>query len=128
MLTMTTEVKQASLIPWVLVAVLAFMVWQKTPKPSVDDGKPESIAKKMMEETALGYANEFSKAAMQVQDKEITNEEQLHKQLKERLDDVRSAASVDLSNLLDDRIPTEFDDGNRGAVTTFLKSVANGFQ
>jgi hypothetical protein len=118
----------ASWIPWVLVAVMAFMLWPKTPKPSVDDGKPESIAKKMMEETALGYANEFSKAAMQVQDKEIANEEQLHKQLKERLDGVRSAASSDLNSLLDDRIPTEFDDGNRGAVTTFLKSIANGFQ
>lgn len=126
---MTTELKQASLIPWVLVAVLAFMVWQRTsPEPSVDDVTPESVAKKMVDDTALGYANEFSKAAMQVQDKEITNEEQLHKQLKEKLDEVRSKASVDLSNLLDDRIPTEFDDGNRGAVTTFLKSVANGFQ
>jgi hypothetical protein len=128
MLTMTTEVKQASLIPWVLVAVLAFMVWQRTPKTDVDNSNPEAVAKKMMQDTALGYANEFSKAAMQVQDKEITNEEQLHKQLKERLDEVRSAASVDLNSLLDDRIPTEFDDGNRGAVTTFLESVANGFQ
>ncbi len=125
---MTTEVKQASLIPWVLVAVLAFMVWQRTPKTDVDNSNPEAVAKKMMQDTALGYANEFSKAAMQVQDKEITNEEQLHKQLKERLDEVRSAASVDLNSLLDDRIPTEFDDGNRGAVTTFLESVANGFQ
>lgn len=126
---MTTELKQVSLIPWVLVAVLAFMVWQRTsPKPAVDDGSPESVAKKMIDDTALGYANEFSKAAMQVQNKEITNEEQLHKQLKEKLDGVRSAASVDLNSLLNDRIPTEFDDGNRGAVTTFLKSVANGFQ
>jgi hypothetical protein len=124
----TTEAKQASLIPWVLVAVLAFMVWQRTPKTDVDNSNPEAVAKKMIQETSLGYASEFSKAAMQVQDKEITNEEQLHKQLKEKLDEVRSAASVDLNSLLDDRIPTEFDDGNRGAVTTFLKSVANGFQ
>lgn len=128
---MPTEKEQASFLPWVIIAVLGVMLWQRNPsnpKPEPEKPNVEKVVQKMMADVSAGYAKEFEQAAASVGNGEITNEEQLHKQLKERLDDVRSAASVDLNSLLDDRIPTEFDDGNRGAVTTFLKSVANGFQ
>jgi hypothetical protein len=126
---MTTET-QKSLVPWLLVAVLGFMLWQRTPlpKPEPEKSDARAVAAKMIDDTAKGYAEEFIKAATQVESKEIVNEEQLHKQLKEKLDGVRSAASADLDGLMDTRIPTEFDDGNRGAVVTFLRLVSNGFQ
>ena len=126
----TTERQPASLVPWLLVAVLGFMLWQRTPMPKPEPEKSDAraVAAKMIDDTAKGYAGEFNRAATQVEAKEIVNEEQLHKQLKEKLDGVRSAASADLDGLMDTRIPTEFDDGNRGAVVTFLRLVANGFQ
>lgn len=124
----TTE--RQSLVPWLIVAVLGFMLWQRTPgpKPEPEKSDARAVAAKMIDDTAKGYAEEFIKAATQVEAKEIVNEEQLHKLLKEKLDGVRSAASADLDELMDARIPTEFDDGSRGAVSTFLRSVSDGFQ
>lgn len=119
-----------SLLPWVIVGVLGFMLLRNQPQSPKPDPKPSvgQIVQKMMRDTSDGYAREFEKAASNVASGELKNEEQLHKQLKENLDAVRSLASDDLNRIMDSNIPTEFDDGNRGAVSTFLRSVANGFK
>lgn len=117
-----------SWIPWIFVVILGAMLYQQTPRVEPDKPKVEQIVQKMMVDVSAGYAKEFEKAAASVGNGEIKNEEQLHKQLKEGLENVRSVASSDLNGLLDANIPTEIDDGNRGAVSTFLRSVADGFK
>lgn len=119
-----------SWVPWIFVVILGVMLYQQTPKvePQPDKPKVEKVVAKMMADMTEGYAKEFEKAAASVGNGEIKNEEQLHKALKEGLDNVRSVASSDLNGLMDANIPTEIDDGNRGAVSTFLRSVADGFK
>lgn len=119
-----------SWLPWIFVVILGAMLYQQTPKvePQPDKPKVEKVVAKMMSDVSAGYAKEFERAAADVGNGEIKNEEQLHKSLKEGLDDVRSVASSDLNGLMDANIPTEIDDGNRGAVSTFLRSVASGFK
>lgn len=130
---MTTEKETASWLPWVIIAVLGFMLWQRTPMPKPGP-KPEpssdirQVVQKMTKDTQAGYAREFQRAAADVGNGAIKDEEALWKQLKEGLDDVRSAASDDLNRALDAAIPTTIDDGSRGAVSTFLRSVSDGFQ
>ena len=129
---MTTE-KQTSLVPWLIIAVLGFMLWQRTPMPEPGP-KPEpssdirQVVQKMTKDTQAGYAREFEQAAADVGNGLLKDEESLWKQLKEGLENVRSAASDDLNRALDANIPTTIDDGNRGAVSTFLRSVSDGFK
>lgn len=120
----------SSIVPWLIIGVLGFMLLREQPQspPQPDKPKVEKVVEKMMADMTEGYAKEFEKAAASVGNGEIKNEEQLHKSLKEGLDDVRSVASSDLNGLMDANIPTEIDDGNRGAVSTFLRSVADGFK
>jgi hypothetical protein len=117
-----------SWLPWIFVVILGAMLYQQTPKvePQPDKPKVEKVVAKMMADTTQGYAKEFEKAAASVGNGEIKNEEQLHKQLKDALDAVRTQASSDLNALMDSNIPTEWSDGN--AVSTFLRSVASGFK
>ena len=128
---MTTEKETASWFPWVIVAVLGFMLWQRTPMPEPGP-KPEpssdirQVVQKMTKDTQAGYAREFERAAANVGNGTLKNEEQLHKQLKDGLDAVRTQASGDLNQLMDSNIPTEWSDGN--AVSTFLRSVSAGFR
>lgn len=129
----TNESQPASWFPWVIVAVLAYMLWQKPeapgpqPEPVVPTVNVETVARKMIEDTAEGYKAVFSDAASKVQDKSLTNEEQLFNTLKEGAKNVREKSSAEFDKLLDANIPTEFDDGNRGAVSTFLERAAKGF-
>lgn len=119
-----------SWLPWIFVVILGAMLYQQTPRvePLPDKPKVEKVVAKMMADVSAGYAKEFERAAADVGNGEIKNEEALHKQLKEGLENVRSVASSDLNGLLDANTPTEIDDGNRGAVSTFLRSVASGFK
>ena len=119
-----------SWLPWIFVVILGAMLYQQTPKvePLPDKPKVEKVVAKMMADTQAGYAKQFEQAAADVGNGVLRTEEALHKQLKEGLENVRSVASSDLNGLLDANIPTEIDDGNRGAVSTFLRSVASGFK
>ena len=117
-----------SWVPWVFVVILGAMLYQQTPKvePLPDKPKVEKVVAKMMSDISAGYAKQFEQAAADVGSGEIKNEEQLHKQLKDNLDAVRTQARSDLDGLLDANVPTEWSDGN--AVSTFLRSVASGFK
>ena len=117
-----------SWLPWIFVVILGAMLYQQTPKvePQPDKPKVEKVVAKMMADVSAGYAKEFEKAAASVGNGTLKNEEQLHKQLKDGLDAVRTQASDDLNALMDSNIPTEWSDGN--AVSTFLRSVASGFK
>lgn len=117
-----------SWVPWVFVVILGAMLYQQTPKvePQPEKPKVEKVVQKMMTDVSAGYAKEFEKAAADVGNGKIQNEEQLHKQLKDGLDAVRTQASSDLNALMDSNIPTEWSDGN--AVSTFLRSIAKGFK
>lgn len=119
-----------SWLPWIFVVILGAMLYQQTPKvePQPDKPKVEKVVAKMMDDVSAGYAKEFEKVAADVGNGEIKNEEQLHKSLKEGLENVRSVASSDLNGLMDASIPTEWSDGDRGSVSTFLRSVASGFK
>lgn len=118
----------ASWLPWIFVVILGAMLYQQTPKvePKPETPKVERVVAKMMADVSAGYAKEFERAAADVGNGEIKNEEQLHKQLKDGLDAVRTQASGDLNQLMDSNIPTEWSDGN--AVSTFLRSVSDGFR
>jgi len=117
-----------SWVPWIFVVILGVMLYQQTPKvePQPDKPKVEKVVAKMMSDVSAGYAKEFERAAADVGNGTLKNEEQLHKQLKDGLDAVRTQASDDLNALMDSNIPTEWSDGN--AVSTFLRSVADGFK
>lgn len=117
-----------SWVPWIFVVILGAMLYQQTPRvePQPDKPKVEKVVAKMMADVSAGYAKEFERAAADVGNGTLKNEEQLHKQLKDGLDAVRTQASSDLNGLLDANIPTEWSDGN--AVSTFLRSVASGFK
>ena len=117
-----------SWIPWVFVVILGAMLYQQTPRvePLPDKPKVEKVVAKMMADVSAGYAKEFERAAADVGNGAIKNEEQLHKQLKEGLENVRNQASSDLSSAMDSAIPTEWSDGT--AVSSFLRSVASGFK
>lgn len=120
----------SSIVPWLIIGVLGFMLLREQPQspPQPDKPKVEKVVAKMMADVSAGYAKEFEKAAADVGNGTLKNEEALHKQLKDGLENVRSVASSDLNGLLDANTPTEIDDGNRGAVSTFLRSVASGFK
>ena len=117
-----------SWLPWVFVVILGAMLYQQTPRvePLPDKPKVEKVVAKIMSDISAGYAKEFERAAADVGNGAIKNEEQLHKQLKDGLDAVRTQASGDLNQLMDSNIPTEWSDGN--AVSTFLRSVSAGFR
>ena len=117
-----------SWIPWILVVIMGAMLYQQQPKPEPTPVTPsvKQVVRKMMADTQAGYAREFEKAAADVGNGSIKNEEQLHKQLKEGLENVRSQASSDLNGVMDSSIPTEWSDG--AAVSSFLRSVADGFR
>ena len=119
-----------SWVPWIFVVILGAMLYQQTPKPEPTPGPQvpsvKQVVRKMMSETQAGYAKEFERAAADVGNGTLKNEEALHKQLKDGLDAVRTQASGDLNGLLDANIPTEWSDGN--AVSSFLRSVSDGFK
>ena len=117
-----------SWLPWIFVVILGAMLYQQTPKvePLPDKPKVEKVVAKMMSDISAGYAKEFEQAAADVGNGTLKNEEQLHKQLKDGLDAVRTQASGDLNALMDSNIPTEWSDGN--AVSTFLRSVSDGLK
>jgi hypothetical protein len=129
-----TKDEPASLVPWVIVAVLAYMLWSKpveppgpTPPPGPKIVTVEEAAKRLMTKTQTGYKSVFANAAQRVETGEVKTEEQLNTLLKKELQDVRDDASKDLDAAFNVNLPTTIDDGNRGAVATFLKRVATGF-
>lgn len=130
----TRDQQPASWFPWVVVAILGYMLWSEQdsaptphPGPVVPTVSVETVARKLINDTADGYQRVFSEAATKVKSKELITEEALFNTLKEGLKDVREKSSSDFDKLLDTSIPTEFDDGNRGAVSTFLERAAKGF-
>lgn len=127
----TDDRQPSSWFPWVVVAILGYMLWQKQPAPQPEPVVPtvtvEQVAAKLIKDTSDGYARVFSEAATKVQSKELTTEEALATLLKKELKDVRENASAEFDKLLDVNIPTEFSDGNRGAVETFLRQSSKGF-
>jgi hypothetical protein len=130
---MQTKDEPASLVPWVIVAVLAYMLWSKpapepgpTPPPGPKIVTVEEAARNLITKTQSGYKSVFNSVAKRVEDGEIKTEEQLNVTLKKELSDVRESASKDLDMSFNVNIPTDFS-GQGGPVATFLKRVANGF-
>jgi len=129
----TDDRQPSSWFPWVVVAILAYMLWQKQPAPGpqpepvVPTVTVEQVAAKLIKDTSDGYARVFSEAATKVQSKELITEEALATLLKKELKDVREKSSVDFDKLLDSTIPVEFGGDGSEAVSTFLKRAAKGF-
>jgi hypothetical protein len=128
-----TKDEPASLVPWFIVAVLAYMLWSKpaeppgpTPPPGPKIVTVEEAARNLITKTQSGYKSVFNSVAKRVEDGEIKTEEQLNVTLKKELSDVRESASKDLDMSFNVNIPTDFS-GQGGPVATFLKRVANGF-
>lgn len=119
--------------PWIVVAVLGYLLWAKPvpPGPAPPPGPivvtVEQAARNLITKTQAGYKSVFVNAAQRVESGEIKTEESLNTLLKKELQDVRENASKDLDASFNANLPTTIDDGNRGAVGTFLKRVANGF-
>jgi len=120
--------------PWVVVAILAYLLLNKpvvppgpTPPPGPKVITVEEAAKNLITKTQSGYKSVFVEVASKVESGEVKTEEQLHTILEKELTDVRKSAANDLDNAFNANIPTTIDDGSRGAVSTFLKRVANGF-
>ena len=132
---MPTEQKADALdyAPWVLVAIFGYLLWTKpvppgpTPPPGPKVVTVEESAKRLITKTQSGYKSVFSSAAQRVESGEVKTEEQLNTLLKKELQDVRSDASKDLDAAFNANLPVTIDDGNRGAVSTFLRRVATGF-
>jgi hypothetical protein len=120
--------------PWVVVAILAYLLVVKpveppgpTPPPGPKIVTVEEAARRLLTKTQTGYKSVFTNAAQRVETGEVKTEEQLNTLLKKELQDVRDDASKDLDAAFNVNLPTTIDDGNRGAVATFLKRVATGF-
>lgn len=119
--------------PWIVVAVLGYLLWTKpvppgpVPPPGPIVVTVEQAARNLITKTQAGYKSVFVNAAQRVESGEIKTEESLNTLLKKELQDVRENASKDLDAAFNLNLPVTIDDGNRGAVGTFLKRVANGF-
>lgn len=134
---MQTEQKSDALdyAPWILVAIFGYLLWSKpvpppgpTPPPGPKVVTVEEAAKRLITKTQSGYKSVFTSAAQRVETGEVKTEEQLNTLLKKELQDVREDASRDLDAAFNANLPVTIDDGNRGAVATFLKRVASGFK
>jgi hypothetical protein len=133
---MPTEPKQEqSYLPWIAVAVLAFMLFQKqvpapgpTPVPPAPVVNVESVVAGIFPAQAKGYAAIFSQAANKVQSKELATEESLFSFLKVEAENVRAASAVEFDKLLNESIPDGNFDGTEAVdVATFLERVAKAF-
>ena len=129
----TNESQPASWLPYIIIAVLAYMLWNKQdatpvpPQPVVPTVNVETVARKLIDDTANGYSKVFSEAATKVKSKELITEEALFNTLKEGLKSAREKASSDFDKLLDANIPVEFGGDGGDAVGTFLERAAKGF-
>lgn len=131
----TRDQQPASWFPWVVVAILGYMLWSQQdlaptphPGPVVPTVSVETVARKLIDDTADGYKAVFSEAAAKVRSESVVTEEQLFSQLKDGLKNAREASSVELDKLLDANIPTEFgSSGGASKVADFLERVAKGF-
>ena len=120
----------ASWVPWIIIGIMGAMLWQnQQPKPDPQPAAQsiEQIVRKTHADTAKNYATVFRAAADKVAAGDIKDEEQLYNTLKKELDNARVDASADLDKLLDSNIPTVIDDGNRGAVSSFLRRVGGAW-
>ena len=120
----------SSWIPWILVGIMAAMLWQnQQPKPEPQPAAQsiERIVAKTHADTAKNYATVFRAAADKVAAGEIKDEETLYNTLKKDLDNARVDASADLDKLLDSNIPTVIDDATRGSVRTFLRRIGGAW-
>jgi hypothetical protein len=133
---MPTEPKQEqSYLPWIAVAVLAFMLFQKqapaptpTPIPPAPVVNVESVVAGIFPAQAKGYKEIFSQAASQVESKVLASETSLFSFLKKEAENVRVASAVDFDRLLNDSIPDgDFDGTEAVDVATFLRRVSNAF-
>lgn len=130
----TRDQQPASWFPWVVVAILGYMLWSKQdlaptphPGPVVPTVSVETVARKLIDDTAVGYERVFSEAATKVKSKELITEEALFNTLKEGLKNAREKASSEFDKLLDANIPVEFGSDGGAAVSTFLERAAKGF-
>ena len=134
---MPTEPKaEQSYLPWIVVAVLAFMLWNKqptpapgpTPVPPAPVVNVESIVGGIFPAQAQGYKAVFSQAADKVQSKELATEEAVFTFLKTEAENVRVSSTAEFDKLLNENIPDGNFDGKEAVdLTTFLRRVANAF-
>jgi len=125
--------EKQSYLPWIIIAALAFMLFQKqTPTPTpVPPPTPivnvESIIAGIFPSQAKGYAAIFSQAADKVQSKELATEESLFSFLKTESENVRRSSAVEFDKLLNESIPDGNFGGTEAAVGTFLLRVSKAF-
>ena len=133
---MPTEPKaEQSYLPWIVVAVLAFMLWNKqptpapgpTPVPPAPVVNVESIVGGIFPAQAQGYKAVFSQAATKVESKELATEESLFNFLKKEAEIVRATSAVEFDRLLNESIPDGNFGGKEAAVGTFLRRVSEAF-
>lgn len=134
---MPTEKTDQSYLPWIAVAVLAFMLFQKQtppapvppPVPPVPVVNVESVVAGIFPAQAKGYTTVFREAATQVKSKALVSEPQLFSFLKTEAENVRSSSAVEFGKLLNESIPDgNFGDTEVAAVTDFLNRVADAFE
>jgi hypothetical protein len=122
-----------SYLPWVVVAVLAFMLFKQAPNPPPVPPVPvpvvnvESVVAGIFPAQAKGYAAIFSQAADKVQSKELATEESLFSFLKSEAENVRANSAVEFDKLLNESIPDGNFSGTEAAVATFLSRVSKAF-
>lgn len=130
------KIKLSSYLPWVVVGVLAYLLWQnrtgtdgERPTPEPTEQTAAEAAAEMLERTANGYAAAFADAADGVELGEIASDADLLEFLQQRTRDARIDARRNFDIAFESEMPDgEFSDDIRPQVTRKLNAIAEAFR
>jgi hypothetical protein len=121
-----------SYLPWIVVAVLAYMLWQKpadNPSPPAPINQSvEQVTKAVFTDMRSGYAAAFGEAAKQVEDKGLATDRQLLEFVRPKVEEARKNAQSKFDAMVEANIPEKFESASEvAAVADFLKRVARSW-
>jgi len=132
---MPTDKEPASYLPWVIVVVLAWMLWSKQDVAPVPPGpvdpvvkNVEAITKSVFTDMKKNYAATFEEAAKQVSNKELTSDRSLLDFVKPRIEEGRKSAQAKFDAMVEANIPEKFSSDTEVArVADFLSRIGKSW-
>ena len=131
---MPTENQPANWMPWVIIAVLGYLLWQDRngdepvpPPPPVEN--VESITKSVFADMRKSYAATFEEAANKVSDKTLTSDRSLLDFVRPKIEQGRKDAQAKFDAMVEKNIPQDFasDAEVARSVADFLKRIARSW-
>lgn len=130
---MPTENQPANWMPWVIIAVLLYLLWQDkkgddpVPPPAPVENV-ESITKSVFADMRKSYAATFEEAAKQVSDKTLTSDRSLLDFVRPKIEQGRKDAQAKFDAMVEANIPQEFaSDAEVARVAGFLRRIGKSW-